>query len=121
MMTNVPSPQQLFGHLDRAGGTERRIFDDVVHRHAQAGAVAEIGLDLVGEIVQRRDDLGDAVRRSRSTMWCITGLLAIGASGFGRREVSGRRREPSPPAITTAFILYLLVAVVPHAKRAQSQ
>ena len=38
-------------------------------------------------------------------MWCITGLLAIGASGLGRRDVSGRRREPSPPAMTTAFIV----------------
>src|SRR6185312_7455778 len=43
-------------------------------------------------------------RRKRSTMWCITGLLAIGASGLGRREVNGRKRDPSPPAMTTALM-----------------
>src|SRR5215472_2821747 len=43
-------------------------------------------------------------RRSRSTMCSMTGLLATGARGLGRREVSGRNRDPSPPAITTAFM-----------------
>ena len=43
-------------------------------------------------------------RRSRSTMCSITGLPATGASGFGRRDVSGRKRDPSPPAISTPFI-----------------
>ncbi len=31
------------------------------------------------------------------------GLPTIGTIGFGWFEVSGRRRVPSPPAITTAF------------------
>ena len=31
------------------------------------------------------------------------GLPTIGTIGFGWLEVSGRRRVPSPPAITTAF------------------
>ena len=37
-------------------------------------------------------------------MCSITGLPATGASGFGRREVSGRKRDPSPPAISTPFM-----------------
>ena len=32
------------------------------------------------------------------------GLPTIGTIGFGWFEVSGRRRVPSPPAITTAFM-----------------
>ena len=31
------------------------------------------------------------------------GLPTIGTIGFGWFEVSGRRRVPSPPAMTTAF------------------
>jgi len=32
------------------------------------------------------------------------GIFSAGVSGFGRWEVSGRNRVPSPPAIITAFI-----------------
>ena len=32
------------------------------------------------------------------------GLPTIGTIGFGWFDVSGRRRVPSPPAITTAFM-----------------
>src|SRR5256885_14439040 len=42
-------------------------------------------------------------RLSRSRTCSITGLLTIGTIGFGRLIVDGRRREPSPPAMTTAF------------------
>ena len=45
---------------------------------------------------------------SRSRMCSITGLLTIGTIGLGRSIVRGRRREPSPPAITTAFMAWLL-------------
>jgi hypothetical protein len=34
----------------------------------------------------------------------ITGLPAIGTIGFGRLIVNGLSLDPSPPAITTAFI-----------------
>ena len=34
------------------------------------------------------------------------GLPTIGTIGFGWFEVSGRRRVPSPPAMTTAFIAH---------------
>ncbi|GAA2230066.1 MULTISPECIES: hypothetical protein [Kitasatospora] len=34
----------------------------------------------------------------------MIGLFATGNSGFGMLDVIGRRRVPSPPAITTAFI-----------------
>src|SRR3954462_1551805 len=34
----------------------------------------------------------------------MIGLLATGRSGLGMLEVMGRRRVPSPPAITTAFM-----------------
>ena len=54
--------QQPVGHFDRAGRTQRRILDDVVHRDAELGAAVEIRFDLVGEIVQRGDDFGDAMR-----------------------------------------------------------
>src|SRR5207253_7407503 len=43
-------------------------------------------------------------RLSRSRTCCMTGLLTIGTIGLGRLIVSGRSREPSPPAMTTAFI-----------------
>src|SRR5579884_1052743 len=43
-------------------------------------------------------------RRSRSSTCSMTGLLTMGTIGLGRLIVRGRRREPSPPAITTAFI-----------------
>jgi len=33
----------------------------------------------------------------------MIGLPATGTSGLGRVLVSGRNREPSPPAMTTAF------------------
>ena len=42
--------------------------------------------------------------RSNSTMCSMHGLPTIGTIGFGWFEVSGRRRVPSPPAMTTAFI-----------------
>jgi hypothetical protein len=38
-------------------------------------------------------------------MCSITGFPAIGTMGLGRRIVNGRSLDPSPPAITTAFIL----------------
>ena len=37
-------------------------------------------------------------------MCSMQGLPTIGTIGLGWFEVSGRRRVPSPPAITTAFI-----------------
>ncbi len=37
-------------------------------------------------------------------MCSMQGLPAIGTIGLGWFEVSGRRRVPSPPAITTALI-----------------
>src|SRR5512133_322324 len=33
-----------------------------------------------------------------------SGRFATGSIGLGRVKVSGRKREPSPPAITTAFM-----------------
>ena len=43
-------------------------------------------------------------RRSRSITCSMQGLPTMGTIGLGWFEVSGRRRVPSPPAITTAFI-----------------
>src|SRR5258708_21649600 len=43
-----------------------------------------------------------ACRLSRSKMCPRQGLLTIDTIGFGRLIVSGRRRLPSPPAMTTA-------------------
>ena len=41
----------------------------------------------------------------RSSMMCsMHGLPTIGTIGFGWFDVSGRRRVPSPPAMTTAFM-----------------
>ncbi len=34
----------------------------------------------------------------------MIGRPATGTRGFGCRLVSGRRRDPSPPAMTTAFM-----------------
>src|SRR5213078_3015279 len=43
-------------------------------------------------------------RLRRSKMCPRQGLSTMGTIGFGRLIVSGRRRLPSPPAITTACI-----------------
>src|SRR5258708_10754853 len=43
-------------------------------------------------------------RLSRWKMWPRQGLLTIDTIGFGRLIVSGLRRLPSPPAMTTACI-----------------
>src|SRR5712691_12256063 len=43
-------------------------------------------------------------RLSRSRMWPRQGLWTIGTIGLGRLMVRGRRRLPSPPAMTTACI-----------------
>src|SRR5438094_9520771 len=43
-------------------------------------------------------------RFKRSKMWPRQGLLTIDTIGFGRLIVSGLRRLPSPPAMTTACI-----------------
>src|SRR3712207_6775526 len=45
---------------------------------------------------------------SSSMIWAITWRSTIGTMGLGRLIVRGRRREPSPPAITTAFTAWLL-------------
>src|SRR5712691_1210299 len=50
-------------------------------------------------------------------MCSMTGRPATGTKGFGCRLVNGRRREPSPPAITTAFMslpLYSIPSEVLH-------
>src|SRR5207302_73185 len=41
-------------------------------------------------------------------MCSITGVPTTGTSGFGYLLVSGRSRDPSPPAMTTAFTDRLL-------------
>src|SRR5438270_11362765 len=42
--------------------------------------------------------------RSSSRMCSMIGRPPTGTSGLGRWLVSGRSREPSPPAMTTAFM-----------------
>src|SRR5438094_8095539 len=44
-----------------------------------------------------------------SKMWPRQGLSTMGTIGLGRLIVSGRRRLPSPPAMTTACIARSLV------------
>src|SRR5204862_8069298 len=48
-------------------------------------------------------------RLRRLRICSMTGLPTIGTMGFGRRIVNGRSLDPSPPAITTAFIGGLLI------------
>src|SRR5689334_7516633 len=55
-------------------------------------------------------------RLSRLRMCSITGRPTIGAIGLGRETVKGLSREPSPPAMTTAFILPAL----PHSSLTDS-
>src|SRR5215469_7148139 len=43
-------------------------------------------------------------RLSRLRICSMTGLPAIGTIGLGRRIVNGLSLDPSPPAMTTAFI-----------------
>src|SRR5579875_2310919 len=49
-------------------------------------------------------------RFRRFRMCSMTGLPTIGTIGLGRLMVRGRRRDPSPPAITTAFMTSLSLA-----------
>jgi hypothetical protein len=53
--------ENVGGEFDRARGSERRVFDHVVHRDAERAPIAEIAFDLVGEIVQRGHDFREAV------------------------------------------------------------
>src|SRR6266487_7157986 len=43
-------------------------------------------------------------RLSKLRICSMTGLPAIGTIGLGRRIVNGLSLDPSPPAMTTAFI-----------------
>ena len=45
-------------------------------------------------------------------MCSMHGLPTIGTIGFGWFEVSGRSRVPSPPAMTTAFIVRTVLRAV---------
>src|SRR5690242_2204575 len=60
-------------------------------------------------------------RLSRLRICSMTGRPTIGTIGFGRETVSGLNREPSPPAITTAFITpalpHHLVASLPCSEK----
>ena len=84
--------EQVVRHLHRARGAERRVLDDVVHRHAVRAAVAEVRLDLVGEIVQRRDDLVEAVPLQQLDDQLHHRLAGNGRERFG--SARGQRTKP---------------------------
>ena len=49
----------------RTGGAERRLLGRVAHAHAELGAVAEVGADVVGHERDRHDDVVEAVPREQ--------------------------------------------------------
>ena len=73
--------------------------------HPELLAVAEVVADQRGEELDRDDDVGRArAGCSRRRTCSMIGRFTTGSSGLGMFEVIGRRRVPSPPAITTAFM-----------------
>ena len=72
--------------------------------HAERLAVAEVAADRLRQERERDDHVLEAVGRRSSRMCSMHGLPTIGTIGFGWFDVSGRRRVPSPPAMTTAFM-----------------
>ena len=88
--------QQLVGHLHRAGRAERGVLDDVFHRHAELGAVVEVRFDLVGQVVQRGDDLGDAVASQKSDD--VFHHRLAGNRRERLRTARGQRPQPRPLA-----------------------
>ncbi len=97
--------EQLLGVLDRAGGAERRTPRPRTRcgRRATSRRRGSRGSPAAGRRASRRRRRSRCVRSS-STMCSMHGLPQIGTIGLGWFEVSGRRRVPSPPAITTALI-----------------
>ena len=89
-----------------------RLLDRVLDVHAERLAVAEVAADRLRQERDGDDDVLEAVVRSSSRMCSMHGLPTIGTIGFGWFEVSGRRRVPSPPAMTTAFIASRALASV---------
>ena len=57
--------QEVLGFLHTAGRPQRRVLDCVTEVHAELAAVAKILLDIVGQIVQRDDDLADPVAQEQ--------------------------------------------------------
>ena len=87
---------------ERADRAERLVLAEVVDRDAVALAVAEEGLDQLGEVAGGDRDALEPVRRSWRTTMSSTGRSPTGISGLGSTVVYGWRRVPSPPARTTA-------------------
>ena len=53
--------QQFFGVFHRAGGAQRRIFDEIRKDKLHLGAVAEVALDGLGQVAHSQDDILYAV------------------------------------------------------------
>ena len=93
------------GEPHRAGGAERRLLDRVrrcrarATRRCRSSSRIACGRNATVTITSSKP-----CRASSSMMCSMHGLPTIGTIGFGWFEVSGRRRVPSPPAMTTAFI-----------------
>ena len=107
--------EQVLGLLDAAGGAERHILDGVLDVHAELRAVAEIALDHPGQVLQGDHHLGDPVLlEQQQDMFHHRPADDRAPSASGRPTVKGRRRDPSPPAMTTAFIDPPLSCTVPY-------
>ncbi len=89
--------EECLGLFDGARRPERRVFDDVVHRDAEIRPVAEIGLDLVGHVVQRGDDLVDAVAAQE-----VDDVVHDRLAGDRRQRFRSRRRQRSQSRAFTA-------------------
>ena len=104
-MTRNVSSSRSAREPHRAGGAERRLLDRVldVEPRASRRRRSSCGSPAAGT---RRVTITSSkpCSRSSSRMCSMHGLPTIGTIGFGWFEVSGRRRVPSPPAMTTAFM-----------------
>ena len=83
--------------LERAGGAERRFFDDVADAQSELGTVAEVRRDRVGEVAGGQDDVIDPGVLEPAQRALQERHVHDGDHGLGRLE----RQRPKPRALTT--------------------
>ena len=97
--------RRLGQQAERAGRAEGLFLAEVVDPRAELGPVPEVLLDQVAEVVDRdRDPVDPGARRGAARSAPGSGGPATRSIGLGTVSVSGRRRTPCPPAMTTARV-----------------
>ena len=82
--------------LDAARGTQGAFLHEIGEVDPERGAIAEIGLDLPGHVLQRHADLGDAVALEQANRMLHDRAVHDGNHGF--RDVAGEGAQTRPLA-----------------------